>query len=176
MLLFKDRTKNMISNIVFDKIYYEERQVVMDLINGSYYVETGSTGVAFKNANRYPTLALVDENISKLRTVKIEDELVGVVGVDESDDGSCGEIGPLAVSSEQQKRGIGGQILSMLERQYPVTIVGVVSCRTDILPWYKKRGYVQFDEVPLLEAGVVKEEELTRSGLTYIKLKRINTD
>ena len=59
------------------------------------------------------------------------------------------DIGPLAVSASHQGRGLGSRILSQLEAEHPVTGVGVVSCRSDILPWYERRGYRTTGQVKL---------------------------
>ena len=48
-----------------------------------------------------------------------------------------------------QKQGIGGRIIRALEAEYEITEVGVVSCRTDVLPWYDRNGYKTCHEIPL---------------------------
>ena len=40
------------------------------------------------------------------------------------------DIGPLAVRQGYQRQGIGAKIMSSLEQEFPVTAVGVVSCRS----------------------------------------------
>ena len=74
------------------------------------------------------------------------------------------DIGPLAVSASHQGRGLGSRILTRLEAEPPVTGVGVVSCRSDILPWYDKRGYVTCGMVKLdkVMLGVEKLELVLR--------------
>ena len=66
------------------------------------------------------------------------------------------DIGPLAVSPSCQGRGVGSLILASLEAEHPVTGVGVVSCRSDILPWYTRRGYTTYMELPLDEVRRVE--------------------
>ena len=39
--------------------------------------------------------------------------------------------------------------MEALEGQYDITEVGVVSCRTDVLPWYHRNGYTTFQQIPL---------------------------
>ena len=39
--------------------------------------------------------------------------------------------------------------MEALEGQYDITEVGVVSCRTDVLPWYHRNGYTTFRQIPL---------------------------
>ena len=160
---------------MFAEVGHDERQEVMDLLNKCYDVETGNTGLAFKNTPRILGLEDLDRYLSRLKTAKTDDGvIVGVVGVVEGEDGLTADIGPLAVSPGHQGQGVGGWILTTLEHQYPVTMVGVVSCRSDVLPWYERRGYRDYDELPLIQAGVVQEQELTRSHLTYIKKQKIN--
>ena len=65
------------------------------------------------------------------------------------------DIGPLAVAASHQGQGLGSRILAALEAEHPMTGVGVVSCRSDILPWYDKRGYIT--------CGVVKLDKV-RTG------------
>ena len=67
------------------------------------------------------------------------------------------DIGPLAVSASHQGRGLGSRILTQLEAEHPVTGVGVVSCRSDILPWYERRGY--------RTTGQVKLDKVSRQGV-----------
>ena len=59
------------------------------------------------------------------------------------------DIGPLAVSPSRQRTGLGRRIMSWVESQYDITIVGVVSSRSDVLPFYQARGYRTFQEIPL---------------------------
>ena len=68
------------------------------------------------------------------------------------------DIGPLAVSTSHQGRGLGSMILTQLEAEHPVTGVGVVSCRSDILPWYERRGYRTTGQVKLdkVRQGIVE--------------------
>ena len=51
---------------------------------------------------------------------------------------------------------MGSLILASLEAEHPVTGVGVVSCRSDILPWYTRRGYTTYMELPLDEVRRVE--------------------
>ena len=71
-------------------------------------------------------------------------------------------------------RGIGSRMLRYVESLYPVTMVGVVSCRTDILPFYTKRGYNTFAEEEFDSAGLAELSDITRRGLKYVKKQKIN--
>ena len=54
---------------------------------------------------------------------------------------------------------MGSLMLASLEAEHPVTGVGVVSCRSDILPWYTRRGYTTYMELPLDEVRRVESRE-----------------
>ena len=101
----------------------------------------------------------------KLLVVRLGDEVVGAVGVNFCDQTGVADIGPLAISVLRQvvgdcrsfpfvhlalqKQGIGSRIIRALEAEYAMTEVGVVSCRTDVLPWYDRNGYKTCWEIPL---------------------------
>merc|ERR1711942_622315 len=64
--------------------------------------------------------------------------------------------------------------MSWAEAKFPVTMVAVVSCRTDVLPWYEKRGYETFGHIPLVESSKTQKENVTRAGLSSVLKQRIN--
>ena len=39
--------------------------------------------------------------------------------------------------------------MDQIEARHPVTSLATVSCRTDLLAWYERRGYRQTDQMPL---------------------------
>ena len=78
------------------------------------------------------------------------------------------DIGPLAVSVRRQKTGLGGRIMRCLEAQYDITSVGVVSCRTDILPFYQRRGYRTFQQLPLEQVRIPPTD--IYPGLSLVEL------
>ena len=65
------------------------------------------------------------------------------------------DIGPLAVSPTRQRTGLGRRMMSWLESQYDITSVGVVSSRSDVLPFYQARGYRTFKEIPLEQVSSI---------------------
>ena len=65
------------------------------------------------------------------------------------------DIGPLAVSPTRQRTGLGRRMMSWLESQYDITSVGVVSSRSDVLPFYQARGYRTFQEIPLEQVSSI---------------------
>ena len=69
-----------------------------------------------------------------------------------------------------QGMGYGGELLDFAESTRPKSQVYVVSCRTDILPWYEKRGYKEISRCPA--KSIIPPETLTRDGLEMIKLQK----
>jgi len=159
----------------------EEAEMVMEVVNTAYKVEMGNDGVAFKNADRFASLCDVVAALPHIWVARVKNEVVGVIGVDVKDDGSA-DLGPIAVCS--QGKGVGSALLAWAESKYPVTTIGVVSCRTDVMPWYEKKGYKTFSEIPLevafegtnstVESTRGQASFLTRKGLTYVLKKKAN--
>ena len=61
-------------------------------------------------------------------------------------------------------------MLNFAEGFAPVSQVEVVSCRSDLFPIYKKRGYLEVGRRPLEE--YVSEEHLTRRDLQMVIMQR----
>ncbi len=57
------------------------------------------------------------------------------------------EIGPIAVHPEYQGLGYGARLMDAAEAKGRVSVctVGVPSCRTDVIPFFVKRGYKVLD-------------------------------
>ena len=71
----------------------------MEIVNEAYTVETGNSGVAFKNALRYRTVEEVEENLDYFYVLKLEtkSEIIGVVKAKFIDKNTV-DIGPFAVN------------------------------------------------------------------------------
>ena len=41
-----------------------------------------------------------------------------------------------------------------IEARHPVTSLATVSCRTDLLDWYERRGYRQIEQMPLDQVAI----------------------
>ena len=69
-----------------------------------------------------------------------------------------------------QGQGVGTTLLKFAESLAPVSRIGCVSCRTDLLPFYAKRGYFRVKHVPI--KNFVDSEpslgNLTRNDITMI--------
>ena len=66
------------------------------------------------------------------------------------------DIGPLAVDPKHQHKGIGSRLLQFSETLAPVQKLFVAECRTDLIPFYKKRGFEEAKRSPIKE--VMKEK------------------
>lgn len=63
-----------------------------------------------------------------------------------------------------QGQGLGGALLDYAESLADTTELTIVSCRTDLLAFYQRRGYTFTHEVPA-ENTVAELEKLTRPGI-----------
>lgn len=81
-------------------------------------------------------------------------QVIGCVSV--MANGSNLEIGTLAVQPDLQGRGLGSKLLEAAERRarnkanITKIVVGVPSCRSDIIPFFTKRGYRVRDAIVLI--------------------------
>ena len=59
------------------------------------------------------------------------------------------EIGPIAVHPDYQGKGVGKQLMTTIESRAKggKCTVGIVSCRTDVIPFFEKLGYEVSDLV-----------------------------
>ena len=107
-----------------------------------------------------------------LYVAKIGLETVGVIGITVMNDFAM--LGPLGVSPDMQGYGIGRVLLDYAESLHRVTEVDVVSCRTDLLPMYEKRGYREVRVNRLEDVGKEELKWTTRNGLTMIYMRKNN--
>ena len=118
-------------------------------------MEFGNEGEGFKTSPRVgggsvggQSMAVLSE---KLLVVREKLEVVAAVGVIVDGETGVADIGPLAVSVTRQGAGLGSKIMRALEAEHDITEVGVVSCRSSVLPWYSGRGYITYEELPIHE-------------------------
>ena len=71
----------------------------MELINEAYLVETGNSGVSFKNATRCEEIGEIESYLHCFYILKHEpnQQIIGVVKANIIDDGKIVDIGPFAV-------------------------------------------------------------------------------
>ena len=141
-------------------------------VNDAYKVELGNSGIGFKSADRFVSMQHALRVMDILNVARIEGKIVGVIGIDVQD--GVADLGPIAVDPCLKGNGLGSRLLRYAESLHPITTLGVVSCRTDILPFYEKRGYQTFAEEDWDTMGIADLTHITRRGLTYIMKKKIN--
>lgn len=146
----------------------EEFDIVCSLVNSAYVIEDGDEGVAFKKRKRYHDPSKDDEklmkNMRETWVVEKDGRIVGCIRVEIQ--GSVGHIGPLAVAQECQGHGIGKLLLDFAESLTEISEIEVVSCRTDVIPMYERRGYKPVDRVPI--TSILPLDHLTRLDLDFI--------
>lgn len=132
------------------------------IINDSYEVETGDSGVAFKKTPRLLDTKEVEGWITAGRCIKAvqkEEEggeaVLGCIVWDLLDDegGKRMYFGPLAVAPKGQGKGVGNLLRIWVEEHgrslgLPCVEITVVNLRTDVLPWYSRHGYKEVGTGP----------------------------
>ena len=83
---------------------------------------------------------------------------------------SVAHIGPVAVHNDYQGKGIGKMLLDFAESLAETSEMEVVSCRTDVLPIYERRGYKTIGTVPITD--YLHPSELTRLDLEFLILRK----
>lgn len=144
----------------------------MDVTNKAYSIESGSTGIAFKSTNRYQNRTEIHINLDSFYVLIQTKKIIGAVKAKTS--GSTIEIGSLAIDPDHQGKGFGSKLLTYVESLAPVAQLGCVSCRTDLLPFYYKRGYQEVRRQFISEL-IASEPDLvyvTRDNLELITLQK----
>jgi hypothetical protein len=77
---------------------------IVKIVNLAYAVETGNTGVAFKNAPRYTSLKEAEKDLKLFYIIKNEcgKEIIGVVKANIIEKFTIVDIGPFAVKTNFQ--------------------------------------------------------------------------
>ena len=70
-----------------------------------------------------------------------------------------------------QGKGYGAKIFDFAESLAKITQIDCVSCRTDLFPFYEKRGYIEIERVPAEEYDEMKGT-ITRSGLEMVIMQK----
>lgn len=78
------------------------------------------------------------------------------------------EIGPLAVHPDYQGQGFGKQLMDVAETKGKgdKCTVGIVSCRTDVIPFFEKRGYEPMVSKTASEVGKLYPDDLGEKVIT----------
>jgi hypothetical protein len=77
---------------------------IVEIVNLAYAVETGNSGVAFKNTPRYRSLKEAEKDLNYFYIIKNEcgQEIIGVVKAKIIEDFTMVDIGPFAVKTNFQ--------------------------------------------------------------------------
>jgi len=131
----------------------KDAEAIFTVVNEAYAVEKGDSGIAFKDADRYPSIEGVQRDIrtkAGFFVYELGGRVVGCIVSTINDDGCC-FFGPFAVDANFQNRGIASKLLKHMyqwcRQQGVMTVrIEVVNHRTDLfLPpengFYGKRGY-----------------------------------
>ena len=70
-----------------------------------------------------------------------------------------------------QGKGYGATIFDFAESLAKITQIDCVSCRTDLFPFYEKRGYTEIERIPAEEFDEMKGT-ITRSGLEMVIMQK----
>jgi predicted N-acetyltransferase YhbS len=135
---------------------------IFEVINAAYSLEIGNDGIAFKNENIHRLMHPLEDSIrSSYESGKVikavlncdgTQKVVGVIVWDIIDVQINGEqtksmyFGPFAIRPDYQKRGIGGILLTEIDRIARMNCISyvdinVINHRSDLLPMYAKLGY-----------------------------------
>jgi hypothetical protein len=69
-----------------------------------------------------------------------------------------------------QGKGIGTRILNFAESLAQIAQIEVVSCRSDLFPFYEKRGFKEIRRFPCEK--YVPATEITRTGLEMVVMQK----
>ena len=137
-------------------------------------METGDSGLAFKCTLRYKRRTECENDIPHTIVGQTADGTVVCSGKGLVDKGTDSvDLGPLAVDPDHQGKGYGRELLEALESLAKHPQLSVVSCRTDVLAIYLKRGYVITKSEPV--ANIIPRNRLTRTDLEMHQMKKAST-
>ena len=151
----------------------DDAEAVMSIVNRAYLVVKGDSGLAYATANtdRYNDLKQCERDTPHIILGTLDTGTIVCCGKGLVDK-DCVHIGPLAVDPCYQGRGFGTQLLEALESLAAHQELSVVSCRTDVLKVYHRRGYVITKTLPVTD--VIPLERLTRPDLKIQVMKKVN--
>ena len=69
-----------------------------------------------------------------------------------------------------QGKKYGAKLLDLAESLASTSQIQTVSCRTDLLAFYAKRGYTEVGRYPANQ--FIPEETMTRTGLEMVKMQK----
>ena len=160
----------MIRKACYETDLYEMHK----LVNTAYEIEhDGLTSFSWKSFPRWPTDIFnitIRSDIDNMYVYKENDKILGCVKAVVKDDAVY--IGPLAVSREHQRRGIGSKLMTFTEALAKKAIVDRVSCRTDLISFYEKRGYKEVSQCDITRC--IPRKGVTRSDVYFVIYEKVN--
>ena len=147
----------------------------MRIVNQAYLWRQGNSGNGFvrKSTDRYKDRAECSMDIPHTIVGTLDGTVIcsGKGLVDRAADSV--DIGPLAVDPAHQGMGFGKMLLDCLENLASHQELSTISCRPDLLNYYRRRGYVTTKTVPITD--IIPLENLTRPDLRmHLMRKKIN--
>ena len=171
----------------------EDAEQIFSVVNAAYEKEKGNTGIAFKVGDRLATVECVHMEREPHQYLVVtwrgkekegqREHVVACAGIDQkiAADSTEGErmalnFGPFAVRPDLQCQGIGSTLLEAIDAcarfsRASWLEIEVVNHRSDLLPWYEKRGFVTYGQAPLDEEHNCGESNITRPS-HFILLRR----
>ena len=153
--------------------YDQDLKQTHKIINSAYDITMGSSGIACKKDPRWPQ-DMHHESIKRYMEdiyVYVEnDEILGCIGVILNNDGV--NIGPIAVSKEHQKRGIGSKLIEFAESFAKRTEIQVLDCRTDLIPLWENRNYKETRRENI--ENVFDIQGFSRSDVEVVFYEKVN--
>ena len=155
------------------------------LINQAYRGEKGWTReTEIIEGNRSllsDIIKLIENPISNLFAIEIDDMLVACICVEEKKDKA--HIGTFAVNPNLQNQGLGKKILNLAEEYaiqelgYKITSMAVISQRKELISFYERQGYIKtgrkFEYPTDLNIGVPKIKGVTIEHLEKVHNKSL---
>jgi len=133
----------------------EQVEGICNLVNVAYRGKSGWTKetnlVGGDRTNTYEIQGYLSSPNAHLLVASVDGKIVACVCIEKDDDRAC--IGLLAVHPKLQGDGVGKEILHQAERYASKNlnakkyIMVVVSQRTELIAYYKRRGYIRTGEI-----------------------------
>lgn len=148
--------------------YKNDLKHLHELITAAYQLEMGSEGLSFRALPRWSNNIAdesIKQDIGRMYVYEEDNKIIGCIGVKVENDIAI--IGPLAVSLNHRKQGIGTKLLDFAESLAPTAEVHRISCRTDLVDFYEKQGYM---ETTFLEdiTESLPRKEISKNDITCI--------
>ena len=167
----------------FCKARQEDAEQIVSLVNSAYRGEASRAGWTTEadlldglRTDMAEIRHLLADESNILLVCKLKDTILGSVHLQRAK--PCVEIGMFAVYPLRQAVGIGKQLLSQAERvacqhwNIDRSRMSVLSCRHDLLAFYRRRGYYPIDDYkPFPQDAALWTPKV--ENLQFIRLEKI---